>query len=323
MECTRPPRSIQRARLLALVSCLALLAPAASAREPAPTPDGEPPPEALVGEIPFHPQTPLSRVMIDLAPEGREPFVLVLDTGANFSLMTPRMARALGVNVRRTKSTEYRQATRLGRDLLFWVDTSASDTGVQGGGIEYGVLGANFLDDYVLEIDYPGRMVRFWDPEQYAVPERHPSADVHVLPFERSGALLLVDVELEGHAFTALLDTGSPDVCVLKKHAKAAGIPRDDLEEVIETRYVSGVSKNRVYQTKDLRLGGLPLPSMPINIELKSPANVPGGAIVGYDAIGRYKVRIDYARRRISLTEPGPDAPAFVSWLETLREEKR
>ena len=298
-----------------------LAAPSHAVDEPPPTADGEPPPEALVGEIPFHPQTPLSRVMIDLAPDGQKPFTLYLDTGASFSIITPLMARSLGVNVRRNKSSEYRRSTRLGRDLLFWVDTSSSDTGVRGGGFEIGVLGANFLDDYVVEIDYPGRMVRFYDPKQYAVPDRHPSPDVHVMPFKRNGTRILVDVSLEGNAFTALLDTGAPDISVLKDHAKRAGIPKSDLEEEITMQYVTGPSRNRVYQPRDFRIGGLPLPPTPILIELKSPMNVPGGAIVGYDAIGRYVMRIDYPRKRISLSQPAPDSPAFVGWLETYRRE--
>jgi hypothetical protein len=48
--------------------------------------------------------------------------VLLLDTGASFSVFTPLAARAAGVSVRRDKSSPYRRATRLGRDLQFYVD---------------------------------------------------------------------------------------------------------------------------------------------------------------------------------------------------------
>lgn len=53
----------------------------------------------------------------------------MLDTGATFSVFTPLFVRSLGVTVRRTKSTPYRRATKLGRDLQFFVDTESSDTG--------------------------------------------------------------------------------------------------------------------------------------------------------------------------------------------------
>ncbi len=289
---------------------------------PAPTPDGEPPTEALIGEIPFHASTPLSRVLLDLAPEGRKPFLLMLDTGASTSIITPRMARNLGVNVRPHKSSPYRQRTRLGRDLLFWVDTRASDTGVQGGSFEFGVLGSDFLDDYVLEIDYPRRVVRFWDAKAYSIPETHPSPDVHVLPFKRSGTRIVVPVELDGHDFHALFDTGAPFVLVSKKNAKAAGVSKEALLETVPIGYVLGDAQSRVYEPESLRLGGVEVPPTPILIESKSPMNVPGGAIVGYDAFGPFKVRIDYKRKRISLSKPA-DPPTFINALDTYRRDLR
>ena len=89
----------------------------------------EPRPEAVVGVMPFEPTPEPNRILVNLAPEGNRPFVMIFDTGASDSVMTPLAARALGVSVRRSKSSPYRRGTRLGRDLQFWVDTSTSDTG--------------------------------------------------------------------------------------------------------------------------------------------------------------------------------------------------
>ena len=53
--------------------------------------------EALLASIPFHPETPPSRVMIDLAPENsKRRMVWMLDTGAANSVATPLMARSMG-----------------------------------------------------------------------------------------------------------------------------------------------------------------------------------------------------------------------------------
>jgi hypothetical protein len=119
----------------------------------------EPPPEAVIATLPFAASREPNRVMVDLAKEGARPFVMMLDTGASDSVITPGMARELGVRVRKIKETPYRRATRLGRDLQFWVDTQSSDTSSRTG-FEYGLLGGEFLDDYVLEIDFPGRTIR-------------------------------------------------------------------------------------------------------------------------------------------------------------------
>jgi predicted aspartyl protease len=70
---------------------------------------------------------------------------MFLDTGASKSVLTPRVARQLGVSVRRTKNTPYRRATRLGRDLSFYIDTRRTDTASRTGW-EYGFLGGEFLD---------------------------------------------------------------------------------------------------------------------------------------------------------------------------------
>ncbi|MCH6568251.1 MAG: nucleotide exchange factor GrpE, partial [Nitrospinae bacterium] len=90
----------------------------------------------------------------DLAPQGRgKRFPLIVDTGATWSVITPLMARELGVRVRRVKQDPYRRATVLGRDLQFYVDTQSSDTGSKTGW-EYGLLGGQFLAAYVVEFDF-------------------------------------------------------------------------------------------------------------------------------------------------------------------------
>ena len=108
-------------RELGLGLCLLLSAVAAAAEEPAAAATdatGEPPPEAVLADLPFLDPPDARTVTVDLAREGSaRPFPLLLDTGAQSSVLTPALARELGVNVRRLKSTPYRRATRLGRDL--------------------------------------------------------------------------------------------------------------------------------------------------------------------------------------------------------------
>lgn len=277
-------------------------------------PLGEPTRDALVDAIPFHAKTPPGYVVIDLAPDGRPAFPLMLDTGAGGSYLTPVVARAMGVNVRRTKSSPYREPTRLGRDLQFWVDTSASDTGVRGGSFEVGLLGADFLDDYVIEIDYPGRTVRFYDPEKYQVPEVSPSADVTIVPFQRNGTRFFVEVEFEDQPTKALVDTGASMVVVGKQAAKRAGISSGDLGDVYPIQGLRGVTETRHYEARSLRIGGLDVAPVPVFVEVSGPANYGGpvAMLLGYDVLGQFKMRIDYPRRRLWL-ERNPEAePTFL-----------
>ena len=103
---------------------------------------GEPPADALIGELPFlvEPNASVNRIFVNLAPEGRRELRMMLDTGAAPNVLTPLYARSLGILVRRNKSSPYRRSTVLGRDLQFWIDTRSSDTGSKTG-FEYGLLG--------------------------------------------------------------------------------------------------------------------------------------------------------------------------------------
>lgn len=267
---------------------------------------GEPPEDAVLATIPFHPSTPPTGVVIDLAPEGNKPFPLMLDTGSTASVMTPDVARDLGVSVRRIKSSPYRRKTVLGRDLQFHVDTASSDTG-SGASFSYGVLGGDFVDDYVLEIDYPGRRVRFIDPEKFEVPESVSAPDERVLRFELLSTRIQVDLEIDGKPAKALLDTGMPPVLISGKIAKKLGIDWGRLPEFDGLAGVLGPIDTHVYETKSLAFAGFDFPGQPILIAPKGGYNQggPNDSALGYDVLGQFILRIDYGRRRIWLRRDG------------------
>jgi hypothetical protein len=154
----------------------------------------EPAADAILAELPFEAWHETNRVVLNLAPVGQKPFRLMLDTGANTSVITPRMARSMGVSVRRLKNSPYRRATRLGRDLQFLVNTRRSDT-ASNVGFEYGLLGCDFLDDYVVEIDFPQRRVRFLDPKRYVLPEQVSAPDKHILRLRRIDTRIGAEIE--------------------------------------------------------------------------------------------------------------------------------
>ncbi|MBM4336286.1 MAG: hypothetical protein FJ108_10290 [Deltaproteobacteria bacterium] len=81
---------MKRRCLVTLTLALACLAAASASAQ------AEPPADALVGEVPFLTHSETNRVFIDLAPEGKRPFRLLLDTGASDSVLTPGYARELG-----------------------------------------------------------------------------------------------------------------------------------------------------------------------------------------------------------------------------------
>jgi hypothetical protein len=299
--------SVLRLASLALVSALTF--PPAHA-EPSP----EPAPEAVLATLPFRHASEPNRVFVDLAPAGGRKLEMMLDTGAGDSVVTPLMARALGVSVRRAKQTPYRKATILGRDLQFWVDTATSDTGSKTGW-EYGVLGGEFMDDYVVEIDFPGRKVRFLDPRKYETPERVDAPDEAVVAVKIVAHRIVVPVELDGKRIELMLDTGAPDTMTLSgAAASAVGIDVASLAPFGTGYSVLGPMEQRFYEAREFRFGGVTSAPFPVVVVPKGWYNVGTGndSAIGYDVLRPFVVRIDYGRKRLWLKRTGDPRVTFL-----------
>jgi predicted aspartyl protease len=259
----------------------------------------------LVAELPFldsEGPIELNRVFLDLAPEGnRRPFRVFLDTGAGFSVFSPLAARQNGVRVRRVKSTPYRRKTILGRDLQFWVDTSSSDTGTRMGWA-YGLLGGNMLEEFVFEIDFPGRRVRFFDPREVEVPEAARAEDEVVLPLRVDGRRPSTVVRVNGVETPVLLDTGAPHGIILSgEMAKQASVESSEVEWAGGSMILGPVEMRG--GEADVGFGALVLEGAPAFVAPKGLYNWAGSSnsLVGYDLLSEFVVRFDYQRGRMWL----------------------
>src|SRR5262249_36307512 len=140
-------------------------------------------------------------------------------TGASDSVLTPQYAHDLGISIRQARGERpYERETRLGRSLQFWIDTSSSTSRARTR-FEYGLLGGTFLAEYVLEIDFPGRHVRFIDPDKYAVPKEVAKSDEAVLPLKVVGNRPIVGIALDGKPVEVMLDTGAWDTAMISGKA--------------------------------------------------------------------------------------------------------
>ena len=263
----------------------------------------EPPAEAVIAELPFESTPESNRIFVNLAPEGNRPLVLILDTGASYSVFTPLAARAAGVSVRRIKSTPYRRATRLGRDLQFYVDTRSSDTGSKTGW-EYGFLGGNFLEHYVVELDFRGRRVRFLDPKKYRLPEAVGAPNETAIPVRIDGSRVSVEIEMNGRSIGVLLDTGAHLPLILSgKAAKKLGVDVKSLPRFGVYGTVRGPMSVDLYETDSFRLASFDFDRMPVMVAPRGWYNMGGSSdsVVGYDTLSQFTLRIDYPRKRMWL----------------------
>jgi predicted aspartyl protease len=279
------------------LACLAFVFLAASVRA------ADVPPEAVLATTPFLDSDEPSRVIVDLSADAKQPMRMFLDTGASHSVMTPLAARAAGVSVRAIKDTPYRRKTTLGRDLQFWVDTRTSDTGSRTGE-EYGLLGGNFLKDYVVELDFTMRSVRFLAPDRYAVPETSTQSEETVLPI-RDSTRPIAEISIGGTKLPVILDTGCPLPVVLSgKAARQAGIDVDSLQPFGQLLTGLGPTELRLYEAATLEIGGLRFEQVPIFVAPRGWFGAAGEAndsVIGFDLLSRFLVRIDYPHKRLWL----------------------
>ena len=287
---------MRNAKLLPIAAMLLAPLPGGAA-EPA-----DVPPDAVIATLPFLEVEEPNRIYLDLAEEGSEPFRLLLDTGATHAVMTPRAARAAGVSVRAVKDTPYRRATRLGRDLQFWVNTLSSDTAART--FEYGVLGGDFLKSFVVEIDCAARAVRFLDPRRYALRDVPSAPDQAVLPIRDSPRPIL-EIAVGAQRLAVIADTGAPWPIVLSgRAARKAGIDVDSLPAFLPTEWALGPVEMRLYEAPELTIGGYRFRGVPVLVAPQGMHGYGGEAddsLIGYDLLSRFLVRIDHKSHRVLL----------------------
>lgn|SRR5262245_35853844 len=116
------------------------------------------------------PKRPL--LVVDVKVNGAGPFAFVLDTGASFSVITPRTAKAVGITPTGESPTAigaggrieaglcrletFKLGAHLVRNLdvaLMSLDEVEKPLGLRIGGL----IGYNFLRQYVVTIDYPAK----------------------------------------------------------------------------------------------------------------------------------------------------------------------
>lgn len=302
-----PPRICVAA---ATLGALALLLPAGAAA-------WDPPADAVVAELPFLQRdgAPPGRIYVDLAPQdSARRMPMQLDTGASAAVMTPRMARSLGVHVRRLKNTPYRKATILGRDLQFWVDVRYSDTGART--MEYGLLGGEFLSSFVLDLDWQARRVRFLDARKGRVPRSVAEAGEQVLPLAVVSNRPHVEIELNGHRVRALLDTGSdPPLMIRQRDAERYGVALRSVGDLHVTGVIADMHAR--LGRANVVLGNVRIDDVPV-VAVATGFNQfdSTGVTLGQPVLARFAARIDYRSRRLWLRSVA-DPPAFPLQAES------
>jgi predicted aspartyl protease len=178
-----------------------------------------------------------------------------------------------------------------------------------------GLFGANFLSAYGVEMDFPGRKLRFFKPGG-GCGVSAPAWTAHATRLQATDAghqLLLIPVRINGVELNALIDTGSEDTSITKDAAATLGITAaamrgDDqiteqgLGESTERmhKFASISIGNATFERPVLAVDDAPSPIQQ-NVQVATAAAMPVphrgvDVILGANFLFKKRIFIDYAQ---------------------------
>ena len=261
----------------------------------------------------------LNRVPLVTVSANGHALTLILDTGAERTVLTPDVAQRIGAQ---RPSIEFQRQVRgitgnLGshevelrsfaaggvplpwhRVLVAPVTTAKIfPTGLDG------FLGADVLSDFDIDVDLPGQQVGFYRKQTCLTaapdwPGRYSTIDTGTSRGER----LFFPVQLDGRRLTAIIDTGSQTTVLATASAAALGVTQAVLarDRAMTMQGVTGGAvDSRVHQFSRLEVGTMVVrnPRMGV-MDLKlSEADL----VLGIDFMSSRRVWLSYGSRRIFL----------------------
>jgi predicted aspartyl protease len=259
--------------------------------------------------------------------DGAGPFWLTVDTGATLTVIDPRTAGRLGLQVRdigprqdvgtasgpTSMGTTRRAAIRVG-DLalftpqrLFVVAVSANEE-LLGHRVD-GVLGTDFLSRHVLELDYRAGSVTAHDPGAF----EHVGREAPIaISLERNRLIAPATLTLpDGDTLSArlLIDTGSNTRLTLNAPfvRRYRLIERFPSATLTASYGINGLTTSPLITARSLALGAASIehPNTGLSREtsgLHASADFDG--IIGAELLKAFRVIVDYPRRQLILESP-------------------
>ncbi len=258
-----------------------------------------------------------STVLVPVRINRGEAKWFILDSGASFCVVDRALARQIGL-----ATSGIGQSSGAGKGTVPYDRLDSANVALTVGGLTIrpthgialdlsnqkgvlgetidGILGFDFFDRYVVEIDYENAIVRLYDPSSFAAP---PRAHEIRLTFDRRLPHVRARLTVAGRTTRTralLVDTGSQDAVDDSLLLESRG-PRATV--------VGGVGIGQEYSVvlarfERIELGGFVLEGL--------TGVAPGVALVGGEVLSRFRVTFDYSRARMFL-EPNRhlhDTPA-------------
>jgi len=298
---------VKRKSLDLLTACLFVIATATLAY---------PQKKPEVVEVPFTFEH--SSVIVSVEVNGKGPYNMLLDTGAELCAIDSNTAKELALRLTPigggkivatgkkentlflTKFKQIEIGSVTAKHLLA-VATDFSKISQRIGIPIHGVVGYNFLKNRIVQFDYPRRVVRFYSASPFAASNQPNTSNRIVLPFRFHGEdrfPIVDDVTVNGKKIKAELDTGHSGVLALTAAAsKRLGLEAEAEGCEAETSEGAlGTSVNRKCKLKQLTVGLIVIDS-PI-VSFRAPNSgldqAPFEGLLGNDFFKDFVVTVDY-----------------------------
>ncbi|MGE5322258.1 MAG: aspartyl protease family protein [Actinomycetota bacterium] len=256
-----------------------------------------------------------NRIFVNVMINGKGPFHMILDTGANLAV-SPQVAEEAGLKSQGSgttggvgeKSVEY-QLTHV-RELSFGPvrlhDLSCSiistaDSGAVFGKVRVdGFFGLEVFRNYVVRHDYIKRQLFFYDAKTYAY-----SGPGESILFEREGNIPLIHARFDGVLGRFGVDTGARSALILYGPFVAA----NHIAEKYQARFqgisgwgIGGPVRSYMIRARSLKIGRFELHGLIARLSTNksgATAQADKAGLIGPDVLKQFTFICDYARHRL------------------------
>jgi Aspartyl protease len=267
-------------------------------------------------KIPLDIDNNIIRIQVNV--NHSKPLKFIFDTGASFSVISSQRATELGL---KSEGESHGNATggRIKGSYTTGVSLSVHGAEVFNQliasipintppGFDFdGVIGQNFIEQFVVEIDYENKLMNLYDPRTYTY-----SGKGEIIPLLlATGKTPLVNTKiiLEGRTPVEAkleVDTGSDSTFVINSPL----VKRQKLTEAISK---TGQSSNNgaggeqtviVGRVKAVQFGRVTLNNPPVGLSQDTEgagASEENDGLIGGEIFRRFKVILDYSRKRMIL----------------------
>ena len=258
-------------------------------------------------------------ILVRMQVNNSKPLRFIFDTGASITFLSSKRVSELGLKSSGQASGEATGGS-ITASIIKGVSLKVPGAEVSNQiiaamnfptvpGFEYdGVIGYDFINQFVVEIDYQAKVMNLYSPRTFRY-----SGKGETVPLSfaagRKTPLVVTKVTVEGRApidAKVELDTGADGTMMLnspavRKHNLIAAMP-----ELVQSsaRGAGGEQQRVIGPTKAIQLGSFVFEKPPIALSLDTKG---GGALeendglVGGELLRRFKLIIDYSKQRMIL----------------------